>query len=298
MALLGSLGLIVGTIMILVRLIRKKPAKPALILLGISFILFVGGLSKSSNTPPPAESKKPVQNAEQSKERFAKGVEHFNNKEYEKAISLFEEVIEEDKENYQKAQDYIKEAKTLLSQELMADAKNNFDKENYKEAINAAQKAIALNAGIKDEADPIIKEATEKNVIQNMKTWEGTGKARVAVSNVIAKSSFNDGFTTWKPEDPENTCFLLVGVGVYNASSSTLHVNPNYVTLICNNQVFNPDINTYSMDNYLDAIDLQPGTYTTGWLLFLVPKAEAYTLIYEGMFDTTISKEIIITERK
>nr|MBO2493625.1 hypothetical protein [Clostridia bacterium] len=131
-----------------------------------------------------------------------------------------------------------------------------------------------------------------------MKQWEGTGRARVAVGNVIAMSSFSDGFMTWKPKDPDNTWYLLVGIGVYNASKSTLHVNPNFVTLICNKRAFNPDINTYSIDNYLDAIDLQPDTYTAGWLLFLVPKAETYTLVYEGMFDKTVKKEIIVTETK
>jgi hypothetical protein len=41
---------------------------------------------------------------------------------------------------------------------------------------------------------------------------------------------------------------------------------------------------------------VQPETYTAGWLLFLVPKADTYTLVYEGMFDKTVKKELIVTE--
>lgn len=300
--------------MLLIYILTNKPKKPALIVLGISFVLFIIGLSMDSPAPPsgPAahnEELNPETKIELSQQKFAEGMEYLNKNEYEKAISLFEQVIEEDIENYQVAQNYIKETKKLLSYKLLEDARSFFNKENYKEAIKVAEKAVALNDEIKNEANSLIEEATEKHetalldkkkkeIIEKMKEWEGTGKARVAVSDVIAMSSFSDGFTTWKPKDPNNTWFLLVGVGVVNASQSTLHVNPNYATLICNNQAFNPDINTYSMNNYLDAIDLQPGTYTTGWLLFLVPKAETYTLFYEGMFDKTVKKEIIVTKIK
>jgi len=252
LGLLGFLGMISGAIALLVLLIARRRLKPALIVLGISFVLFVAGLSMPSDTttPPSQSEKTPAEiTLEQSRQNFSKGVEHFNNEEYEEAISMFEQVIEEDSENYQKAQGYLREARKHLT-------------------------------------------------LENMQAWEGTGKARVAVSNVIAMSSFSDGFTTWEPEDPKSTCFLLVGVGVYNGSNSTLHANPNYVTLICNNQVFNPDLKTYSLDNYLDAVDLQPGTYTTGWLVFIVPKAETYTLIYEGLFDSAVKKEIVVTQTK
>lgn len=315
---LGLIGMVVGIVMMLIYLITKKPKKPALIVLIVSFIMLVSGFllssTQSSKTAEQAQhNKSEKQNfeiiLELSQKNFIEGMKYFDNKEYEKAISLFEKVSKEDIQSYQIAKEYIKQAKLLLSQELIKTAKNYLSNKNYKNAIKAAEKAVSFNPNIKNDANTLIQEATQKYkialaeekkkaIIEKMKQWEGDGSARVAVSNVIAMSSFNDGFTTWRPKDPRNTWYLLIGIGVVNASNSTLHVNPTYVTLICNNQVFNPDTNTFAINNYLDATNLQPGTYTTGWLLFLVPKAETYTLVYEGMFDKTVKKEIVVTETK
>ncbi len=273
---LGLLGMFAGIVMLLYYLVTKRPKKTALIILGISFVFFAIGLSISSSEPssePSSESiyqptAEPIVHdskaeeldteaiLELSRQSFEEGMKYFNDNEYEKAISTFKNVIEEDEENYQETQNYIKESEILLSQELLEDAKTFFDDENYEEAIKTAERAITLNSDIEEEARPLIEEAAEKyeiillekekeKIIDRMKEWEGTGSARVAVSDVIAMSSFNDGFTKWKIKDPENACYLLTGIGVFNASNSTLHVNPNFVTLICNNRAFNPDIKTY-----------------------------------------------------
>ena len=305
---LGLAGIVVGAAMLLFNIVTKKPKKLALIVVGVSLVaILVTTYSNKSEI-------------KLSQESFAEGIFHFENSEYRKAIRAFEKVIEEDVDNYQKAQEYIKETELLLSQDLLDGAKRLFEEGQYIEAKRLAESALALNPDIGDEANPLIEEATQKyelvqserkrkeserkskEIVRRMKTWEGTGSARVSVSEVIAMSSFYDGYRTWRPKDPENYWYLLVDVAVLNASQSTLHVNPNFVTLICNSRVFNPDTNTYALDNYLDAIDLQPDTYTSGWLLFLVPKSETHTLrhtlVHQGIPDNVVKKEIVVTETR
>ncbi len=236
------------------------------------------------------------------------GVGLFQDNEYGSAIEMLKNVVIEDEDNYQLAQEYIKEAEILWSQELIEEAANLFSDKEFTSAVEIAQKAIGLNPNLKDadqlfkkalsEQERALKEKLKAEAIDRMRTYEGSGSARVAVVGVIARSSFYDGFTTWRPDDPENVWFLHVGVVVKNSSNSSIHANPSYITLICKGQVFNPDLKTYSMDNYFDAIDLQPDTHTFGWLLFLVPKADSYTLVYRGAFDSTIRKELIVTEKR
>lgn len=83
-------------------------------------------------------------------------------------------------------------------------------------------------------------------------------------------------------------------MSVKNASLGEIHVNPNYITLRdSTGYTYNPDDATYGL-NYLDAIDLQPGGATSGWLAFIIPKDEKeLTLIYNS-FDGTITKKIYV----
>jgi tetratricopeptide (TPR) repeat protein len=318
LGLLGFMGMGVGAIMLLYYAISKKSKKPAVIVLILSFVSFVVGVSigASSVESDIADGQQSSQEQEDiieetslelSAQYFEEGLAYFDNGEYESAIKALERVIEENEENYRIAQELLSEARVLYSQELLERAKTLFNDGDYDSAIYAANLAVSMNNELKVDVDQLIEDAVAEQekalleqrrneIIEQMKTYEGEGAARVAVSDVIAQSSFSDGFTTYRPSDPESTWFLIIGVGVANYSKSTIHVNPNFVTLICGNRIFNPDINTYSMNNYLDAINVQPGTYTAGWLLFLVPKANTYTLVYEDMWDKTVKKELVVTE--
>jgi len=138
----------------------------------------------------------------------------------------------------------------------------------------------------------------ERGPIKAMKEWSGSGAARVSVTDVIAQGSFYDGFSTWRPNDPKKYWYLKIHVGVLNTSSETIHANPLHFTLLVGNHTINPDDLTFSMDAYFDAIDLQPDTYGSGWLLFLASKAEEYTLVYEGPFDEVVRQKIVVTQTK
>ncbi len=120
--------------------------------------------------------------------------------------------------------------------------------------------------------------------IEKMREFSGEGLIEILVRHVISKSASSGYY------------WLYVWTIVRNLSDITVHANPTYFTLICENRVYNPHINTYSLNEYFDAVDLYPITYTAGWLLFYVPKASSYTIVYDWFLGKPISKKIVITE--
>lgn len=139
------------------------------------------------------------------------------------------------------------------------------------------------------EAD---KEASQREMkLLTMEQFNYGDDIQIAVSRNIPKSR-TVGYRY--VNNPETAHFIRILVSVKNASLGEIHVNPNYITLRdSTGYTYNPDEATYSL-NYLDAIDLQPGGATSGWLAFIVPKDEKeLTLIYSS-FDGTITKKIYV----
>jgi tetratricopeptide (TPR) repeat protein len=301
--LLGILGMVAGIIMAVFLWFTKRPEKTAWIVFLVSCTLFFIGLSLSPSSPfSELESSLKI-----SQESFAEGMERFKEKEYEAAIELFEKVVEEDTENYPKAEEYVKKAEALLSQGLVERAKDLLANADYGLAIETAKEAALLNPDLEEETSLLIKTASrkqqeaererkERERLERMKSWEGTGSARVAVPEVIAQSEFSGGYRTYIAESWAQ--FLRVNVRVLNNSQSRIHANPRNITLLCGNRVYNLDSIGYSMSDYFQATDLQPGTYTSGWVLFCVPKRESYILVYEGFLDETVKKEIVVTKTR
>jgi len=325
---IGSLFIAISLVWLLINLFRRKNKKSALILFGTGFVLFFIAIAVSPEVVPtngadivaeaPAEEQLTEEKTERqqaqereialssSRKNFEEGMNLFNEGNYGEAIEKLSLVIAEDSDNYTEAINQIAQAKKLYSQKLFEQANVLFTESKYEETISTAQKAVEINPVLSNEIEPLIQKATVRleeitaerlrvSIIEQMSTFEGEGSTAIAVSDVIAQSSFYDGFTTWTPENPD-AWYLLVAVHAMNISQSSLHVNPHYITLIHNNYVYNPDMNTYSMDNFFDAKNLQPDTRTSGWVVFLVPKADSYTLVYEGMLDRVVKKEIIVTE--
>jgi len=112
--------------------------------------------------------------------------------------------------------------------------------------------------------------------IEIMREFSGEGLVEILVGHVISENA--DSCHYW----------LYVWSRVRNLSEITVHANPTYFTLICENRVYNPHINTYSLKEYFDAVDLYPITYTDGWLLFYVPKASSYTIVYDWFLGKPI----------
>jgi len=227
------------------------------------------------------------------------------NESYESAIKAANDAISVLPDVSEEANNLIDRAKLEYLQSLLHQSRNNIENNKFSQAITAAKKAIDIDPSVKDEANKLIEIAETKQEeiileekISQMRLFEGNGKVGVSAEKVISQSSFNYGYSMQKLEDPKNTCFLLVKLAVKNISDSTVHVNPNYITLVVDKFVYNPDVKTYSMDNYLEGINLRPDTITAGWVVFIVPKAESYTLVYEGSFDKVIEKEIYVTKTK
>lgn len=136
------------------------------------------------------------------------------------------------------------------------------------------------------------KEASQREMkLLTMEQYNLGDDIQIAVSRNIPKSR-TVGYRYVL--NPDTSHFIRILVSVKNASLGEIHVNPNYITLRdSTGYTYNPDEATYGL-NYLDAIDLQPGGATSGWLAFIVPKDEKeLTLIYSS-FDGTITKKIYV----
>ena len=81
---------------------------------------------------------------------------------------------------------------------------------------------------------------------------------------------------------------LLMGVRVKNNSLGQIHVNPWHCTIVAlDGATFNHDLDTYSFGNYLDAVDVQPGAYAEGALVFPMPEGKGpRKLVYSDLFHT------------
>jgi len=186
----------------------------------------------------------------------------------------------------------------LLRNDLVADGDPVLREKLYAALINQGQSA--MDSGRVDDAQLAFSSALDLDAergIAQMQNYAGDGSARVAVSQVIAQSTFHTGYSTVRLNNPDRDQFLLVSVAVENNSEEVIHANPLNFTLVTEGYTMNPDENLYSMSNYFDATDLQPGAYTMGWLLFIAPKSETYTLVYQSWYDDAIRKLIVVTEQ-
>ncbi len=86
-----------------------------------------------------------------------------------------------------------------------------------------------------------------------------------------------------------------MGVSAYNQGESTEHVNPIFIALSTPNGItHNTDMETtFTLDNYLEAIDFPSQGRSSGWLIFLMSKEPYYTLHYDG-FLSSIDKKIVV----
>jgi hypothetical protein len=92
-----------------------------------------------------------------------------------------------------------------------------------------------------------------------------------------------------------NSKFILVGVGVANIGTNALSVNPlNFTLVSTDGGSVALDNNTFALGNYLNAIDIQPGTHTNGWIAFLVTKDFIPgRLVWQEIFGETIEVTIV-----
>lgn len=289
------------------------------IFLGVFGLCFVFGLILVIATNSGPEKQEEEKEAEQgqrltaSDNSFREGMEALGAQNYLVALNKFQGVVPEDTKNYEAAQDKIVEAKEQLALVMLAEAKTYFSQGDYEKAYSVLQEASLLTSPPLPEISQLMpdyekeKEAQEAEkraeaerqkiaeAVEKMKTYEyGAGPVGIAVTKVKTSSTVDGDYGRYHyVKDPDRSQFLWLQIAVRNKGQSVTHINPNYFT------VSDPDgyTSNYSeasfSTSYLDAINLSPGTYTSGWLIFVVPKAKAYTLQYNSR-DSAVVKAIII----
>lgn len=183
--------------------------------------------------------------------------------------------------------------------DLAYTTQNNSYKIAAKRSGYAPTEMTVTVKNIKYDGARVAKEESERReqervqrIVDDMDTYTGNGSVQIAIQKDITKSR-TVGYRYVL--DPDNYQFIRLALFVKNVGFTEQHANPNYVTLVdSKGRTYNPDDATYGLGNYFDATDLQPNTYTSGWLAFIVPKAEKeLTLVYSS-FSDTVKKEFYV----
>ena len=135
------------------------------------------------------------------------------------------------------------------------------------QAINMYKIALKILPDSKDTKSYLLEAQVNK-----LKCYEGNKKLEMAIQ-----------ILGYKP--------LKFQVWINNKSNERRHANPGYFTLVTvRNRSFSVSSETYGLSGYFDDVDLQPGTETSGKIIFDTwdkPKK----LVYSEMLETTVSRE-------
>ena len=246
----------------------------------------------------------------QSVESYERGINALANSDYIEAVECLGSVLPEDEERYSYALPKLNEAKTVLAEIRLKEAKTLYGEGQYQRAYNMLLDSINTTDDVYQPAADLLdtyekkkieqaeKEAAERKqklltkAKDQMKMYErGSGIIGIAVEVKTSQrvdTSYNY-YTAGK-----NCQFVWVGISVKNYGSGNSHVNPNYITLSTpDGYTVNPHTEaTYSRNNYFDAVDLPPGGSSSGWLIFHIPISDEYTLNYNSI-DSSVTKRVI-----
>ena len=133
--------------------------------------------------------------------------------------------------------------------------------------------------------------AVANEVMQERKDaryYSGPGDVEVAIGSVVLRRSVGNYVAN------RDSTYVLVLISCRNVGDSQEHVNPNDFTLSdSNGNTASHETETYALSNYFDAVNLQPGQQTSGWLAFLMRKDKRYKLTRTGMLDDPVTKPVI-----
>jgi hypothetical protein len=156
----------------------------------------------------------------------------------------------------------------------------------------AAQSAATSTAQTKAANAQATKEAQE---YESYKTTAPTGNFSASGDEVAisAQLKYQKCIESWCANS--NSKFILVGVVVSNVGSGVVHANPLNFTLVSTTGATESyDSNTFLLGNYLDAVDVRPGNYTSGWIAFLVGKDFIPgELVWDEIFGETVEVPIV-----
>ncbi|GAH37471.1 unnamed protein product, partial [marine sediment metagenome] len=213
-------------------------------------------------------------------EHYLKGLDLMRENKYQEAKEMFNRVISIDetyKDTQLKVQNIndtlakikrereIAEAKQLIIQAKKLSKSNSCYE--MTQAIDNCKKALKVLPDSKNAKSYLLEAQINK-----LGCYEGNKKLEMAIK-----------ILGYKP--------LKLNVWIKNKSNEIRHANPNNFTLVTvENRSFSHSSETYGLSSYFDAVDLQPGTKTSGAIIFDTwdkPKK----LVYSETLGTTISRE-------
>ncbi len=181
---------------------------------------------------------------------------------------------------------HYNEGLKLYRQGDFEEAREEFRKVPYETPKRKdAEKYSSLCARKIDEARILAEKQRlrrEKEKIRaEMKYYDGYGAVQIAVSKVKVTRTSPDGYHYFYKSSSGR--YIWVCASVWNSGSTEIHANPGYFTLRdSNGYTVSHSSETYSLSNHFDAVDLQPGGQTSGWLVFEAPLDDIYSLIWSS----------------
>lgn len=215
-------------------------------------------------------------NKEHIEEHYLKGLDLMRENKYREAKEMFNRVISID-ETYKEVQNIddtlakikrkreISEAKQLIIQAKKLSKSNSCYE--MTQAIDSCKKALKVLPDSKNAKSYLLEARINK-----LGCYEGNKKLEMAIK-----------ILGYKP--------LKLNVWIKNKSNEIRHANPNNFTLVTvENRSFSHSRETYGLSSYFNSVDLQPGTKTSGGIIFDTwdkPKK----LVYSETGGTTIARE-------
>jgi len=221
-----------------------------------------------------------IYNEEHKEEHYQKGLELLKENKLEEALAMFKRVVAVD-EGYKDTQAQTQKINDTLAalrkEKEIADAKQMIEEAkklsksnncgDLNRAINLFKNALRVFPDSKE-----IKSYLQAAQIKELGCSEGNNEIQMAIQIV-----------NYQP--------LTLHVWIENKSNKVRHANPNYFTLVTvKNMSLSHSTKTYEYSGYFDAVDLQPGTTTSGIIVFDTydkPKK----IVYRELLGTTISRE-------
>ena len=254
---------------------------------------------------------------------FERGEYFFNQKEYEKAKADLSKVSPKS-ENYTKAKELLDEIENMYVEQILKEYEDAINKKDYTTAVSKVKELeknypnypelwkykkdifdllfdIALSETKKDNLDSakiyvnqclsIYPTSTKAKTLYTrimMQYFEGSDSLLIAFGGFEYKHSI--GYSN-APTGYKFACFYIA---VKNISPSTIHVNPNYLTLVdSKGYAYGYSSATFEFSTYFDAVDLPPESKNAGWIAFQIREdGKPIKIIYDDKFTPEIQIDV------
>jgi hypothetical protein len=261
-----------------------------------------------------------------SERSFQIAMNAYEKEDYISARKHFLNVISVDEERYSIAMEVMENISTLIAEQYLKNAEEFFANKNYIKAHDQLMLALKENPDFEEaaslkityttkyqeqldiqkkeaeaarkrreeqqeaEKQRLAEEQRQKEIDKMMRYETGKGSVSIAV-----KVEISETFLGYSSKD-KKSWFVKVFINSKNLGNSLENVSDTHFTLATpNGYIVPPSELTYASFNELKPfkeINLQPNTYSSGWLIFFVPKAENYILYFDNG-KSKVEKKIV-----